>query len=439
MTIEDVIPRLVNALEMPAYQRAAISVAARFTWNNWSRQTGKSFTFSLRRLIRGLLRRRNQIFLSAGERQSRELMDKVRQHCQTLQIACEFHDTECFEGTRLRKLEAVLPGGVRIIGLPANPMTARGFTGDVFLDEFAMHRDDRAIWAALFPTLLRGRGELDVASTPRGRKNVFFRLRNNPRFAQATVTIHDAAAAGLPVDLDEIRAALGDEETFRQEFECEFVDEATAFMPHALITSCQDVTLSTAVDDARLAAREACIFAGVDVGRMRDLTVVWLWEQVGEAFVTRGVIEMARTSFAVQRRVIESLLSRPAVRRCCVDAGGLGMQLAEELTAHFGAHCVESIHLTAAVKSDLAGRLRVWAERGVLRIPVDDAIRHDWHSIERVVTPAGHVRYDAERGAGGHADRFWAAALGLHAAGQPTGKPEYVAGRSLTFARPGAW
>lgn len=34
----------------------------------------------------------------------------------------------------------------RIIGLPANPETARGFTGDVLLDEFAMHAFDREIW-----------------------------------------------------------------------------------------------------------------------------------------------------------------------------------------------------------------------------------------------------------------------------------------------------
>ena len=72
---------------------------------------------------------------------------------------------------------------MRIIGLPANPMTARGFTGDVFLDEFAMHRDDRAIWAAVFPTILRGGGELDVASTPKGRDNLFAELRTNEQFA----------------------------------------------------------------------------------------------------------------------------------------------------------------------------------------------------------------------------------------------------------------
>ena len=47
----------------------------------------------------------------------------------------------------------------RIIGLPADPQTARGFTGDVLLDEFAMHAFDREIWAAMFPTAHRGRSD----------------------------------------------------------------------------------------------------------------------------------------------------------------------------------------------------------------------------------------------------------------------------------------
>lgn len=78
------------AISLPGYQRRAVERTARFTWNCWARQTGKSFTFSLRRLVRGLQRRRTQIFLSAGERQSREVMEKAYQHCQALKIAAEF-------------------------------------------------------------------------------------------------------------------------------------------------------------------------------------------------------------------------------------------------------------------------------------------------------------------------------------------------------------
>ncbi len=432
--------RAFNVLHMPPYQVDAVNCGNRFTWNNWSRQTGKSFAFALRRILRGLARRRTQVFLSASQRQSRELMEKVRAHCAMLKISFELFESECFANSAIRKLEAHLPGKVRIIALPANPMTARGFSGDVFLDEFAMHRDDREIWSALFPSLLRGRGELDIASTPRGRANLFYSLRANERFAHSTVTIHQAVAMGLVADISALRGTIHDPVAWRQEFECEFVDEATAFMPHELITRCQDVVLRKELDESRLVDAAARLYVGVDVARVHDLTVIWVWEVIpGPRFVTRGVLEMDRASFAQQRRTIESLLQRATVRRVAIDCTGLGAQLAEELVTAFGAHRVEPVHFTSETKSDLAGRLRVSAERGELAIPEDDAIRQDWHSIEQVMTTAGHVRYRADRGRGGHADRFWAAALGLHAARQPDGRVEYCGDDGLRFARRGAW
>jgi len=47
-------------LSLLDYQRRAIDSPAPYGWYNWSRQTGKSFTLSLRRILRGLHRRRNQ-------------------------------------------------------------------------------------------------------------------------------------------------------------------------------------------------------------------------------------------------------------------------------------------------------------------------------------------------------------------------------------------
>jgi len=66
------------------------------------------------------------------------------------------HELFLDDNSRITQQEILLPTGARIIALPANPYTARGFTGDVLLDEFAMHQKDRDIWAALFPTVMRG-------------------------------------------------------------------------------------------------------------------------------------------------------------------------------------------------------------------------------------------------------------------------------------------
>ncbi len=421
------------------YQQEDIECEDRFRWNCWARQTGKSFTKSLRRILRGIQRRRNQIFLSAGERQSRELMEKARQHCQALKIAADHHGAPFFEDIEVKPLEIRLPGGVRIIGLPANPATARGFTGDVFLDEFAMHAFDREIWGAMFPTLLRGDGELDVASTPKGRNNVFYQLSQNDHFSRSVLSLPEAISQGLQADVEEMRRAMDDDLLYRQEFLCEFVDEATAFLTYDQIAGCVEPSLVLCESPAELTKETREMFVGVDVGRHRDLTVFWTLAADGDRLVTVGVFELSAAPFREQSSRLEELLDHRRVRRCCIDAGGLGMQLAEQAVEKFGAHRVEAITFTAALKSQLAGALRLTVEAGRIRIPPDARIRNDWHSVERSVSAAGQFRLAAPRRKGSHADRFWAAALAIHAAESHCGIQESAAAHPLRFARTGSW
>ena len=115
------------------------------------------------------------------------------------------------------------------------------------------------------------------------------------------------------------------------------------------------------------------------------------------------------------------------------------MQLAEEAVDEFGDYRVEAVTFTNALKAEMAGRLRRRVEDRTIRIPVDERIRNDWHSIERSVTPSGHIRYDADRSVAGHADRFWAAALAVYAAGNPPAKQEQMKTPPLAFARKGIW
>lgn len=421
------------------YQRADVESEARFQWSCWARQTGKSFTKSLRRILRGIERRKTQIFLSAGQRQSRELIDKVRQHCQALKIATDYYDHRFFKGLQIKQLEVILPRGVRVIALPANPETARGYSGDVFLDEFAMHADDRDVWAAMFPSVLRGGGKVDIASTPKGKGNMFYNLRGNELFETSTVTLQDAIEQGLDVNADEMRQAMGDEMLYRQEFLCEFVEEATAFLSHEQIAGCMDATL-IATDSVEVLSKDVReLFVGVDIGRVRDLTVIWVLARTGDVLTTVGQFELSSAPFREQLRLLSEVLSIRRVRRCCIDAGGLGMQLAEEMVEKFGDHRVEALQFTVALKSQIATRLRVLVENGQIRIPCDERIRNDWHSVERSMSSTGHFRLSAPRREGSHADRFWAAALAVHAADENTGKQKVMNVSPLQYARKGIW
>ena len=67
-------------------------------------------------------------------------------------VESEFRDKS---GFRYKMLEIACPNGSRSVGLPANPDTARGWSANILLDEFALHKDSRAIWTALFPSITR--------------------------------------------------------------------------------------------------------------------------------------------------------------------------------------------------------------------------------------------------------------------------------------------
>ena len=96
--------------------------------------------------------------------------------------------------------------------------------------------------------------------------------------------------------------------------------------------------------------------------------------------------------------------------------GDVFRQFAERAQSRFGKFEVEPIHFTAPVKEELAYPVRTAFEQRTIRIPADPAIRADLRAIKKQTTAAGNLRFSADAGVNGHADRFWALALALHAA-----------------------
>lgn len=424
-SLERAIRVVLDDVMLP-YQREDIVSPDQFRWNCWSRQVGKSFSKSFRRLMRGIARKRDQFFLSAGERQSAELMLKVRQHVESLKLASEFEEAGegFFEGVEIKRLSVYIPShGIRVVGLPANPNTARGFTGDVFLDEFGMHMHDREIWGAMFPSILRGHGELDVASTPRGCGNKFYELLSNEQFGKQTITIEDAVAQGLKdVDISTLREAMGDDLLYRQEFMCEFLDKASALLTFEDILACMDHKLPRELDIKQLRERtDGEFYLGVDLGRRRDLTVIWVFERVGKMLISVGLLEIFNMPMSEQEEIIASVLMCPRVRRACIDMSGLGLTTAENIVRRFGEDRAEGVVFTRSSKAEMGGMIRTKCEDRSMRIPHCDRIKNDLHSVERSVTKTGEIQLYAPRSDDGHADRFWAAALAIRAASQPGG------------------
>jgi phage FluMu gp28-like protein len=105
------------------------------------------------------------------------------------------------------------------------------------------------------------------------------------------------------------------------------------------------------------------------------------------------------------------------MQRTCIDKTGLGIGWVDDAQRKFGEYRVEGVTFTAAVKEMLAYPVRGKMQDKKVRIPYKPEIRADLRAVTKVTTAAGNIRFTAERSENGHADRFWAGALGIHAGG----------------------
>ena len=425
-------------------QRAFLEDDSQFRWWAAARQTGKSHCMAADSILPCIERPRNlEILLSRGERQSVELMEKARQQCQALGVAAEMLEG-FFKDTSLLQHTITFPNQSRIIGLPANPDTARGYSGNVKLDEFGLHANSREIWAALAPSATRGY-RIAAASTFKGVANKFYEigkemgLHTGERPAAQPVRVgvwsghwtdvHMSAeqalkTLGLKIDVETLRAAIGDEEVWAQEFLNIPMAGADSFITLDMILACESGE-ATFEWDGKL---RPGLCAGYDVARKRDGSVIFLGYPVGPLLAICGVIVLNGMTFADQKKICRGVgeAVEEAGGRFAMDATGIGMQLGEELHAEFP--CVEPVNFATAVDSGLldkdgkpikvgvkermAGILKRRCEDRTIWLPDSVQLRREFQAVKRYVGPTGAVRLDAERSEkGGHADWFWACAL----------------------------
>jgi phage FluMu gp28-like protein len=419
------------ALQLYPYQRAWVQDESRFKIAMFARQCGKTFTSTLE-LALDVMRaeaagkRSRWVILSRGERQAREAMNEgVKLHLRAM--AAGFKEYEVPFDANIKALEVELPGGSRITALPANPDTARGFSANVLLDEFAFHQDSRAIWKALFPVISKPGLKLRVISTPNGKGNKFYDLMTGgpvtgpvlspDGWSRHVTNIHQAVADGLPRNIEELKQGAGDADLWQQEFELEWLDEASAWLSYELINACEHALAGV----PEHYTGGPC-WVGVDIGARNDLFVIVVLEQVGDVLWTREIITRKRISFAEQDALLADVFARYRVLRACIDQTGMGEKPVEDAKRAHGSSRVEGVLFTGPAKLTMATQGKEAFEDRRLRIPEgDNALRADLHKLQKLTGPTGAPRFVAESDSAGHADRTWALFLAVNAASGPNG------------------
>lgn len=403
-----------------SYQQRYLDDTSRFKAGMFARQTGKTFTTTLEAVLDCMDgevdgQPRKWTILSASKDRAKDAIDDgVKLHLRAFKMAFEELEYELDAEEKVHEVK--LPGGSRIRAIASKPSTARGMSENLILDEFAFHEDSRAIWTALFPVISKPNLKLRVISTPNGKGNKFYEIMTSDQmgFSRHITDIYQAVAAGLDRDIGELKRGLNDPDAWAQEFECQFIDAATAWLTYDLIDSCEDELAGL----PEYYSGNYCYF-GVDFGRERDLTTMYLFESVGDVLWLRERKELFRTPWHEQKAEIARFFKTYRILRAAMDATGMGSEPVEWAKMQFGSR-VEAVQFSAPRKLDMATVLKNRMEDRRIRLPRDQDLRNDLHSVSKTVGPTGNPRLSAARVKGSHADRFWACALGAAAADNET-------------------
>lgn len=445
-----------------AKQRAFVDDRSQYKIGVATRQWGKSTVTSGEAVHDCLVDPGTKwVCMSAGERQSVEWLNKCKEWLAAYKMVIEdiAEDRGGIAEGLLRSSEIILNNGSRIIAIPANPATARGYSANVILDEFAYHENPEAIWAAMFPSttnklagtfldrwraMLKGESteirrelKLRLVSTFNGRNNKFFELWDKAAdngYSAHKVTIDDAIADGMPLDAEKLRKALDDEDAWMQEYKCEPMDTSAVLLPWDLIATCESSEATSSIDPEYWhGARPAGpITGGFDFARKRHFSVLWSNELMGDVQHTREVLEMHNMSTPDQFRLVEPRIER--MERVSFDNTGPGIGLGDLLVERFEEWNPEKdkfgkidlVNFSQKTKLELFGKLKVSFEQKKLRVPIHRVIRDDLHSVNRVVSANGNITYRAAQTEDGHADRCTALALANRAGYLATTTPIQV-------------
>jgi hypothetical protein len=193
---------------------------------NCSRQSGKSTDASVLALHTALyLPGSLTLLIAPAQRQSRELFGKISDFIALLEPA------EMLEEDN--RLSCSLRNGSRIVTLPGDPKTVRGFSAPALVIEDEAAQVDDAMTAAIRPMLAISNGRLILMSTPFGRRGHFFEAWQGAEWEKIEIPATECPRI-TPEFLEGERKALGPM-LFAQEYECQFVDSNTSAFSSALI------------------------------------------------------------------------------------------------------------------------------------------------------------------------------------------------------------
>ena len=204
------------------WQERVLSSPSRRILLNMTRQAGKSTTTALIALHTAMYRPGGLILLfSRGDRQSGELLLKIQEFIGAM--------TQPPTLTKESATEIRLANKSRIVSLPGNADSIRGYSAPVLIIEDEAGFVDDALTEAYLPMLATSNGRLILMSTPNGKRGHFHALWTSmdPRWHRERITASECPRISAEY-LADMRSHYGPWK-YKQEFECAFVEANDQF------------------------------------------------------------------------------------------------------------------------------------------------------------------------------------------------------------------
>lgn len=274
----------------------------------------------------------------------------------------------------------------------------RGETFDYLIcDEFAFM--DSEAWTEVLraTVLVRGKKVLFL-STPKG-KNHFHRLHSlsgsNPQYKSFSMTSYDNPIIN-PSEIDDARLTLPDH-VFRQEYLAEFVDGGSGLFTNPIVITKSEKT--------------GRMYAGLDIGRADDYTVLSVFNENGEMH------HIERWNHSTWSEIVNKVVARINEFGCytMIEVNGLGDPIFEQVQDKVNdSGLILPFVTTSKSKQDIIERLVVATQNQEVKFIDSDWLLKELDLFTYEYNPkTKSVRYSAPSGF--HDDGVMATAIGYHA------------------------
>jgi hypothetical protein len=315
------------------------------------------------------------------------------------QIVSAFANTDIITKKDSQKLKIVFCNGSMLQFFSAERYdNIRGFTFDYLVcDEFAF-MDEKAWTEVLRATVLVKGKKVLLISTPKG-KNHFYKLHQldgiNEQYKSFTMTSYDNPMIN-PSEIDDAKLTLP-EMIFRQEYLAEFIDGSAMLFNNRQLTDNKPYGKG---------------FAGIDLGRADDYSVLSIFNEKGEQFY----IERWRHSdWSTIVKNIANGLRTNNVQTALVEVNSIGDVIFEMLQKECSSYCtIEPFVTTNQSKKEIVESLIVANQNKEVKFLNVDWLDKELEMFTYEYNPKSRViKYSATTGF--HDDGVMASCLSYHA------------------------